>query len=127
MSNKEYQQRETRQCQRELADKLRTWFDSVAEFSERLEDPDYVSEQIEWVVNGSYGAGFCFELQRRMAQLTPRMNAPAYIGRFFLSAMYGHDFTGWQRLTGKAQRQVTKAVKAWLKLEDKGYGQQLEA
>ncbi len=127
-TEKQYQEREAAKWVREMSDKSRQWFDNVAEFSARLEDKGYFVEQVEWICNGSYGSGACFRLQQVARQMeTFRGNKEAVFGRFFLSAVFGHEFNGWRKLTPKAQREVSRVVKAWMKRKGKGYGQTLEA
>lgn len=119
-TNRQYQQRELRSF---LSQKNR-YFDTVKEFSENLEDMD-ILEQIEWIENGSYGAGACFALQNTLRLLTPRMNTRAHIGGTVLHAFYGAPFTGWKKLSPKAQEKVNSAVDAWMKQEH-NFGQTLE-
>jgi len=127
MAERQYQEREMGKWQREMEDKSRQWFDNVAELSERITfgDEDWFIQQMEWICNGSYGSGACFDCQRHLNRLTPRMNQVAAMGRFFLSAVWGHDFTGWHKLTPAAQRIATRDVRRWLKLKNKGFGQKL--
>jgi hypothetical protein len=109
-TNREYQARE---LQMFLNQKNR-YFDTVPEFSESLESMD-IPEQIEWIEDGTYGAGACLALQHTLKGITPRANAIARIGQTVLHTFYGAPFTKWQKLTPKAQAAITKAVTRWMK------------
>jgi hypothetical protein len=89
------------------------YFDTVKEFSENLDDMN-LAEQIEWIENGSYGAGACFALQNTLKRITPRMNADAHVGQTILHAFYGCPFRHWQKLTPKVQRDFAAAVHKWM-------------
>ena len=122
----DYQQRELDRWSGEMNDKSRQWFDSVAEFSKRLEESGYFAEQMQWICDGSYGAGACLRVQLITKGMeTFRGNKEAVFGGFFLSAMYGHNFGAWRKLTPKAQAIVSKAVRVWMKKKDKGFGLKL--
>ena len=88
------------------------FFDHVKDFSDNLETMD-VLEQIEWIENGSYGAGACLAMQKTLKGITPRANAEARIGQTVLHALYGKPFPYWKKLSTKAQNNVSKAVKKW--------------
>lgn len=90
------------------------FFDTVKEFSQSLEEMD-ILEQIEWIENGSYGAGACFALQNTLRGITKRMNGKAHVGHTILHAFYGAPFTGWKRLSPKAQKSFDAAVEKWMK------------
>ena len=110
MINQEYQKMELASF---LSQKS-SYFDTVAEFAESLDQMD-LTEQIEWIENGSYGAGACFALQRELNGLTNRMNKTALIGHVVLRAFYGGPFRGWNKLPVETQNRLNKAVNTWLK------------
>ena len=124
MKDKEYQTAELKRHAAQMADKRGGYFDTVADFSERMDDEAYNMTQLEWIENGSYGAGACFALQRVVAGLNSRTNDVARVGRFFLSVMYGKDFPHWRGLSQKAQEATTAAVEKWL-AQDHQYAQTL--
>jgi hypothetical protein len=129
MNNREYQLNEIERCNRELADSKRGFFDTVAEFADHMASADkgWISEQIDWIANGSYGAGQCFELQRRIAACGPRSNVAACVGKFVLACLYGNEKRDlWNKLDSKTQAKFDGCVKAWL-VGKKEFGQTLEA
>jgi len=109
MTHKEYQKMELRRFNGQSS----AYFDSVQEFNDRLADMD-IPEQIEWIENGSYGAGACFALQIALRGITPRCNANARIGNVILHAFYGKPFTAWKKLSAEVQGKLNKAVSEWL-------------
>ena len=88
-------------------------FDTVKEFNDWILNSD-ILEQLEWIENGSFGAGACLELQRTYAGLTNRMNKRAQIGRVLLHALYGKPFNKWNKLSKQAQDKLNAAVDTWL-------------
>ena len=110
MTEKKYQQRELRQFYNQKF----SFFDTVKEFSDALEEMD-ILEQVEWIENGSYGAGACLALQVALKSITPRCNAVARIGSVVLQALYGAPFRNWKKLSQQAQTKATEAVSEWLK------------
>jgi len=110
LSEKEYQQRELRQFYNQKC----CFFDTVKEFSDSLEEMD-ILEQVEWIENGSYGAGACLALQAALNGITPRCNAVSRIGSVVLQAFYGAPFRYWKKLSQQAQTKTTEAVSEWLK------------
>ncbi len=122
----DYQKRELNRWSGEMNDTTRQWFDNTEDFSKRLECSGYFAEQMQWICDGSYGAGACLRIQQiNKSMETFRGNKEAVLGVFFLSAMYGHQFGAWRKLTPKAQAMVSKAVRAWMKKRDKGFGLRL--
>ena len=89
------------------------YFDSISEFDKSLLDMD-ILEQIDWIENGSYGAGACFALQRALKNSGARTNKQARIGAVVLHAFYGKPFVGWKKLSKAAQAKMNKAVNDWL-------------
>ena len=110
ITNQEYQKRELIS----FLNQKNKYFDTVKEFSESLEQMD-ILEQIEWIENGSYGAGACFALQNTLNRITPRMNAEAHTGQTILHAFYGCRFPYWQKLSDKAKKDFSTAVQKWMK------------
>jgi hypothetical protein len=109
-TNQEYQKKELAA----FLNQKNKYFDTVKEFSENLEQMN-LSEQIEWIEYGSYGAGACFALQHTLNRITPRMNADAHIGQTILHTFYGCPFRYWKKLSPKAQKDFSAAVKRWMK------------
>jgi len=85
-TNKEYQKRELMN----FLNQKNRYFDTVKECSANLEDMD-ILQQIEWIENGSYGAGACFALQMfsRPEYLKTKRNKRAHVGYIVLHAFYG--------------------------------------
>ncbi len=110
MNNKEYQHMELK---RFYAQKDK-YFDTVKEFSDDLESMD-ILEQIEWIENGTYGAGACFAMQKTLKNLTPRMNHKAHVGGICLHTFYGKQFPYWQKLSDAAKEKINQAVAEWMK------------
>lgn len=111
-SEKEYQQNELKRFMNQNS----AYFDTVKEFDASLNDMD-IEEQIDWIENGSYGAGACFSLQMALKGITPRCNGPARIGNMVLHAFYGKPFRYYNKLSDNVQKKLNKAIEAWLKKE----------
>jgi hypothetical protein len=94
-----------------------TFFDTVEEFSKTLEDPEWLLQQMDWLENGSYGAGACLELQRVLRYLGARHNRTANLGQVLLHALYGAPFKNWAKLSDKAKAACNWAVEKWDKQE----------
>lgn len=110
----EWQRRELATFQREQS-RPEGYFTGTRDFeAAQLDSADHLKTQLEWIENGSYGAGACLALQRLLARQTPRMNTSAHVGAFLLSCLYGRRFTGWRRLSPAAQSNVRAAVASWL-------------
>lgn len=109
LSEKEYQTRELRA----FLNSSHAFHDSTKEFAAVLNAMD-LDEQIEWVENGSYGAGACLALQSTIANLTPRMNARAAVGGVILHAFHGKPFRYWTKLPAPVQEKLNAAVDAFL-------------
>jgi hypothetical protein len=112
MTNQQYQQNELKR----FYAKKTAYYDNVKDFAEWLDNTD-ILQQIEWIENGTYGAGECFYLQRVLNGITPRCNAMARIGGAVLSIFYGKDFRYWNKLTKEVQAKMTAAVTAWMRQE----------
>ena len=112
MTNKEHQSNELRR----FYDQKTRYFDTVKDFEESLKGMD-IEEQIEWIENGSYGAGPCLALQIALKSITPRCNANARIGNVVLKSFYGKDFRYWNKLSKKVQKKLNKAISKWIKKE----------
>ena len=115
MTDREYQSNELRRFHAEMADKERCFFGSVSEFADSLTERDWILEQLEWIENGSYGAGACFALQRVANSLNKRTNDEARVGGFLLSCLYGCEFRHWHRLPAAVQANVGWAVRRWIR------------
>jgi hypothetical protein len=100
-------------------DQKHRFFDTVSEFAQDLEQTN-ILEQIEWIENGSYGAGACFALQLAFASLTKRTNNRARIGSVVLHALYGAPFTAWHKLPTNVQDSLNTAIDSWLE-SDKSF------
>jgi len=87
--------------------------DSVKDFSGYLENMN-ILEQIEWIENGSYGAGACYALQDALNHCNKRTNTRARIGQVVLHAFYGARFLKWNKLSPDAQNKINEAVDVWL-------------
>ncbi len=116
MNNIEYQRLELKRWYTQMNSKT-PYFDNLADFVTRWGESskDDLLTQLKWIENGTYGAGACFGLQVVLSSITPRMNAVAHIGRFFLSALWGSDFTKWNKLPRKMQLTITSVVNAYMK------------
>ena len=88
------------------------YYDNVRDFSDYLENTD-ILEQIEWIENGTYGAGACFFLQHILNRITKRMNREAAIGQAVLRIFYGAPFGYWRKLAEKAKTDFSEAVRKW--------------
>jgi len=113
MTETEYQKNELDRHYREMSRK-EGYFDGVADFAETLDSADWMQEQLEWIENGSYGAGACFALQMVMRHMTGRHNKTAHVGRFLLSCLNGCEFNAWRKLDKATQERVNTAVNQWL-------------
>jgi hypothetical protein len=109
-SNEQYQKNELER----FINQESGYFDCLADFEEKLEGMD-IFEQIEWMENGSYGAGVCLALQIAFAGLNKRTNDNARIGNVVLKALYGKTFKQWNKLSATSQKRLNKAVEKWLK------------
>lgn len=98
MSDKAYQQRELTT----FLNSKQKFFNTVKDFSESLENMD-IHGQIEWIENGTYGAGACYALQRALKSLNNRTNDQSRIGAVILHAFYGTHFRHWQKLSDQAK------------------------
>lgn len=91
--------------------KSNTFFDSVKEYEKDM-SAKWMLQQLEWIENGSYGAGACFALQRAIE--SKRGNVIARVGQVFIRATYG-DRLNWHKLSKNIQNNMTAIVKQWLK------------
>lgn len=91
------------------------FFDSTKDFAESLASMD-IPEQIEWIANGSYGAGACLALRNayEYAKESKRANGPAHIGAVALHAFYGRPFRSWKKLPPEVQAKMQSACEAFL-------------
>ncbi len=110
MNNKEYQTMELRRFQTQR----NKFFDTEKDFIDDLTGRDILTD-LEWIENGSYGAGACLELQRVFNYLTPRMNKNSHVGAVLFHALYGAQFRGWNKISGPVQAMINKAVSKWIK------------
>jgi hypothetical protein len=109
MEEKEYQKEEVKR----FLNQKYAFFDTVREFSEHIENSDPLTD-LEWIENGSYGAGACLVLQCVFNGLNKRTNNLARIGSVLLNATYGKTFNDWNKLSLKAKDMLNKAVGEWL-------------
>ena len=112
MDEKTYQVNELRRFQQQKS----AFFDTVKDFDEWIIASD-VHTQIEWIENGTFGAGACLELQRIFQGLSNRTNKTARIGGVVLMAFYGAPFSKWNKLSKAAQAKMNKAVNKWIAQE----------
>lgn len=124
MNNAEYQKKELT----DFANQKNRYFDTVADFVEHWGDStaQELLEQLEWIENGSYGAGACFALQVVLNSLNKRTNNNARIGQVFLKCLYGTEFKQWNKLPATMQENLNKAVKQWL-TQEKNFAQEIAA
>ena len=111
-NNEEYQRRE-------LLAFLRSehgYHDTAKEFAASLESMN-ISEQIQWIENGSYGCGPCLALQKTLRDLTPRMNARAHVGQIILHAFHGKPFRCYSKLPASVRAKLDSAVDDFLTRE----------
>lgn len=103
------------------------FFDTTRDFAERLACMD-IPEQIEWIENGSYGAGACLALQRalRTADAHPRTNRRAVVGAVVLQAFYGAPFRYWVKLPADLRDTINAAIDGFLARPHE-FGMTLEA
>jgi hypothetical protein len=112
MTNQEYQTLELKRFNGQKS----SYFDTVKDFDETLKGMD-IDEQIEWIENGSYGAGACLALRVALKSITTRCNGQARIGSVALKAFYGADFRYWNKLSKIVQSRFNNAVRRWLDKE----------
>jgi hypothetical protein len=110
MDEKTYQQNELKRFYAQV----NGYHENAKDFSEWIENSN-ILEQIEWIENGSYGAGSCLAMQQVLKRITPRMNATAHIGQIVLRCFHGAPFKNWKGLSKKAQDKMTKSVDKWMK------------
>jgi len=124
MNNAEYQKKELTN----FINQKNRYFDTVADFVEQWGDStaDELLTQLEWVENGSYGAGACFALQVALNSLNKRTNNNARIGQVFIKCLYGSDFRYWAKLPATMQENINKAVEQWL-AQEKNFAQEIAA
>lgn len=91
------------------------------EFAESMKDLSsmWFLTQLEWIENGSYGAGACFVLRDtwEYIQDNKRCNRVAQIGTVLLSALTGRATSArswWTSLDQETQYRINHAVVAWL-------------
>jgi hypothetical protein len=122
---KAYQAREINRWNEEKLDRGGCYYDGPGDFSRSLEGgADWIRSQIEHIECGNYGVGACLALQVVMQGLSARTNDLARVGSFVLTALYGCEFRGWNKLTPGARAAANKAVSAWLSA-DREYATEL--
>jgi hypothetical protein len=112
MNDKEYKDYELKL----FLNQKHPYFDKIKDFDTDLQNMD-ILEQIEWIENGSYGAGACIALKNTLESLTNRMNKNARIGNVILHVFYGAPFRYWNKLSSATQAQINDAISTWLKQE----------
>jgi len=112
-SEREYQSYELRKFQAQNSP-----YDTKAGFSKDLAQGgrNWIDEQIEWIANGTYGAGPQIALIKtwRWASASRRANKEAAVGQVILKAMHGAP-VAWRQLSPAAQKVFGAAVRAWVK------------
>lgn len=101
------------------------FFNTAEEFishHEKMTVNDWLT-QLEWVANGTYGAGACFVLRDTWDRIKEnnRVDKPAHIGAVLLRAMTGKRFTWWRKLPAPMQEAITQACQAWVDSEGKEF------
>ena len=116
MNNQEYKASELAHFNRG-----ESYFDSVRDFISHHESCNaaWFQTQLEWVENGSYGAGACFALRDTWERIkdNSRVNKPAHVGKVLLHALNGGEFSGWQKLPKPMQTAINSAVESWIESE----------
>ncbi len=109
MNNEEYQKNEIARFNSEK----HCYFDNINQFIESLKNGDQLTD-LNWIENGSYGAGACLVLQRVVNSLNSQTNDRARIGNILFRCLYGRHFRGWNKLPEDIQTKLNVAVDAWL-------------
>lgn len=126
MNEKTYQKNELRRFDLEHC-RTDGYFSHVREFSERIEGNGaaWVSEQIGWIENGSYGAGACIALQRAFAwgSESKRRNLEAACGQVVILCLAGREYP-WQKISPAAREILSACVRKWL-VEEKSWSMTL--
>ncbi len=124
MTNAEYQKKEMT----DFINQKNRYFDTVKDFVDQWGDStaEELLTQLEWIENGTYGAGACFALQSALKSLNKRTNNNARIGQVFLKCLYGKEFRYWAKLPATMQFNFNKAVETWL-AQEKNFAQELAA
>lgn len=119
MNEMQYKQHELKM----FMESKHSFHDGVEDFNKTLtiNGREWMEEQLEWIENGSYGAGACLALERAWNGLTPRSNAKARIGQVFLHALYGRRFDHWNKLSPIVQRHINSVVHKWIIKKDKQF------
>jgi succinylarginine dihydrolase len=125
MTNKEYQENELKRFRNEQS----AYYDNLNDFiayHDGIKKADVV-ETLEWIENGSYGAGACFQLQKvfNYVKDNNRVNKAMHIGNVLLKCLYGADFKNWNKLPVDMQKAFNSGVEKWLKSK-KTFAQILE-
>ena len=114
MNEKEYQQIELQRFSNQQG-----FFDSPRDFSEDTPaDPDWLKTQLEWIENGSYGAGAMIALRKayEWAEASHRANKRAAVGNILIHALYGQPLK-WRKITPDLQDAMNQAVDQWREQE----------
>jgi len=119
MNEKAYQENELKL----FNESKHAFFDTPKEFGADLKSAggDWITEQLEWIENGSYGAGACLALQVAFNSINNRVNGPARIGGVLLHALYGKRFGYWAHLPKDVQDVVQAVCVAWIAKGDKSF------
>lgn len=125
-NQREYQENELQRFINEQS----AYYDKIndfIEFHKGITKAD-VYEQIDWIANGSYGAGACFMLQKVWNYIKDnnRCNKTAQIGNIVLKCFYGADFKNWNKLPADMQKAFNQGVDKWINKKKKEFAQTLE-
>lgn len=97
------------------------FFDTPKEFAESVMNhkPEWFQTQLEWIENGTYGAGACFVLSLVWDYVNQdnRVNKVAHVGKVLLAALTGRPLDApswWHKLPPETQAAMTEAVLSWL-------------
>ena len=94
------------------------FFNTVKEFDDTYRgNVKFLTEQIKWIEQGTYGEGACLALQRTWlyVQNNNRVNKRAHIGQHLLRALWGCRFPYWNKLSHELQSELNQAVGIWMK------------
>lgn len=95
------------------------FFNTVKEFDDTYRgNVKFLTEQIKWIEQGTYGEGACLALQRTWLYVKDNnrvSNKRAHIGHILLRALWGCTFPYWSRLSSELQSELNQAVDTWMK------------
>jgi hypothetical protein len=86
-------------------------------------DSSYYTQQLEWIENGSYGAGATLRLSTvwEYVNESKRYDKTAHIGQILLHALHGAPFKWWNKLPMGMQDALNEGVNRWIESEEKDF------